>query len=75
MQSCYGRNHAKATDSAVQKGDITGLPEQLAAGKAATMTSTYTMRAGGADNVVFRFSLDTTTTDDITFTKVQTLYN
>lgn len=70
----YGRNHARATYSAVQKGDFTGLPEQLVAGKSATMTSTFTMRAGGADNVVFRFSPDTTTTDAITFTKVQTLY-
>ncbi len=70
----YGRNHAKATNSAIQKGGSTDLPEQLVAGRSVTMTSTFTMRAGGADNVVFRFNPDNTTTDDITFTNVQTLY-
>ncbi|MFI7120225.1 hypothetical protein [Amycolatopsis sp. NPDC049868] len=70
----YGANHAKATNSAVQKGNSTDLPEQLVAGGSVTMTSTFTMRAGGADNVVFRFNPDNTTADDITFTNVQTLY-
>ncbi|WP_125791272.1 hypothetical protein [Amycolatopsis sp. WAC 01376] len=70
----YGRNHAKATYSAIQKGGSTDLPEQLVAGGSVTITSTFTMRAGGADNVVFRFNPDNTTTDDITFTNVQTLY-
>ncbi|WP_146044331.1 hypothetical protein [Amycolatopsis sp. BJA-103] len=70
----YGANHAKATNSAVQKSGPTDLPEQLVAGGSVTMMSTFTMRAGGADNVVFRFNPDSTTTDDITFTNVQTLY-
>ncbi|WP_123798493.1 hypothetical protein [Amycolatopsis keratiniphila] len=62
----YGANHAKATNSAVQKGSSTDLPEQLVAGGSVTMTSTFTMRAGGADNVVFRFNPHKTTTDDVT---------
>lgn len=70
----YGRNHAKATNSAVRKGDSTDLPEQLVAGRSVTMTSTFTMRAGGADNVVFRFNPDNTAASDVTFTNVQTLY-
>ncbi|MBE1574776.1 hypothetical protein ACFORH_37375 [Amycolatopsis roodepoortensis] len=70
----YGANHGKATNSAVQQGNSTDLPGQLVAGGSVTMTSTFTMRAGGADNVVFRFNPDSATTDDITFTNVQALY-
>ncbi|MGW4829611.1 hypothetical protein ACWEOG_18655 [Amycolatopsis japonica] len=70
----YGSNHAKATNSATRKDSPTDLPEQLVAGGSATVTSTFTMRSGGADNIVFRFNPDNTTTNDITFTNVQTLY-